>query len=1196
MPSNKSRNKTPIKPQGACGRADLAAALADGNAALARAVAELAGFDWRPPEPDKEPRSEPEQNRGKRDQTEPAREEVVVRPLAKTLFWLPVEYEPIGENEPAPPSRSTPYQGWERRPSDPPPIPPLAGWRELEPKLRRLLCLPQQSRAIDLELTVRRISQGRFLADLPREQHRRWGPAIHIIEDRSSRLTPYRWDQYLVREALQRLLPAHALERSIFRDGMRAPRPIEGSARSDATPPRGSIVLVLGDLGCLSIVRADLCEHWLRFGRDLRAGGCTPVALIPAPLERCPRRLARVWQLISWERPRPRDPADTPEIRAERLLRLVSPAVRIEPGLLRAARLLLAPDQADAGTEADVWQHPDLIGHSAAGAKLNPERAKQLRAEFASLIESKLQARFAGLLRAWRGYLPEEIWFEELLNLPSAAQAPDKVAKDLDDARDYFAKDLDNARDYFAEFARSCGDSGVAATGSDLEWFSRVERRAELLWRDEKVGDDLKRLSYALHEQDLNHPLPNGFYPALIRRPDKPVSHLAVKQRGEVMEFAVAETRPGGSHLVDITSRNGLIQIEAIDPFWKSGQPPTWADDWGTDKHGHWVTFSMEDKQGNKVTQRMRWIEPGTFQMGSPEDEPERFDWEGPQHQVTISRGYWLFDTACIQALWQAVMGNNPSRFQGSDRPVENVTWNDCQNFLKKLNERLPGLDLDLPSEAQWEYACRASTTTPFSFGADITPDQVNYNGNYPYAGGQKGVYREQTVPVASLPPNPWGLYEMHGNVWEWTQDHWHDNYRDAPTDGSAWVSSEAGANRVIRGGSWIDDARLVRAASRYGHGPGGRLVSLGFRCARVQVSQAGRASQAGAEPAGPASGRQAERRPAPVQPAGVARVEPVILRLDTAAPQVRCALPQTPTFSIHTDRERLTFGRLTKPEWASAIGRDRFGLWSEIAIDPGRGEPVIQRLRWIPPGRFLMGSPESEPGRWSDEGPRHQVILTQGYWLFDTPCIQALWETVMGNNPSNFKSPNRPVEQVSWDEVQDFLGKINEQNHDFNLALPSEVQWEYACRAGTETAIYTGELAILGERDAPALDPIAWYGGNSGVDFDLSEGEDSSGWPEKQYPHTRAGTRPVKLKQANPWGLYDMLGNVWEWCQDGMRDYTEDAMTNPVGSMGAGASRVIRGGSWSDGARIVRAASRYGSDPGIRRDDLGFRCARVQA
>jgi formylglycine-generating enzyme required for sulfatase activity len=1158
MPSNGSRNKTPTRPQGACGRADLVAALADGNAVLAGAVAEFVGFDRRSPERDKQQGSELEQDWGERDLPKLPREEVVACPLAEVPFWLPVQYEPIEESEPARPAPGTPYEGWSLRPRDPPPIPPLAGWRELEPKLRRLLCLPQQSRAVDLELTVRCLSQGRFLDELPREQHRRWGPALQVIEDRSRRLIPYRLDQYLVCEALRRRLPAHALGRGIFRDGMHALRLVEGSARTTVAPPPGSIVLVLGDLGCLSIARAELCKHWLRFGRDLRARGCTPVALIPSPLERCPGRFTQVWHLIPWERPRPRDLADTLELRAERLLRLVSPAVRIEPGLLRAARVLLAPAQADAGTEADVWQHPDLIGRSAAGATLDPERARQLRAEFASLIEPELQARFAMLLRTWRGYLPEEIWFEELLNLPPAAQAAAEVVQDLP-----------YARNYFAEFARLCDGGDVAATGSDLEWFGRVERRADLLWRDKQVGGDLTRLSYALHEQDPDYRPSADFYPALIRRLDKPVIRLAVRQRGEAIEFVVSETRPGGSHLANLTSRNGWILIEPTDPFWKSGKPPPWADDWGTDEYGHWVTFSIKDQQGNKITQRMRWIAPGTFLMGSLENEPERYDDEGPQHQVTISQGFWLFDTACTQALWQAVIGSNPSRFQGADRPVENVTWNDCQEFLKKLNKRLPGLDLSLPAEAQWEYACRAGTITPFSFGANITPEQVNYDGNYPYAGGKKGLYRQETVPVASLPPNPWGLYEMHGNVWEWTQDHWHDDYRGAPTDGSAWIGSDAGEGRVLRGGSWISFGGNVRSAHRYRSVRGNRVDFIGFRLARGQVSQVG---QAGAEPAGPASGRQAERRPAQVQPGGAARVKPILLRLDVAQPQLRCALPQAPAFFIHTDRERLRFGRLTLPEyeWASAIGRDRFGLWSEITIEPSQGEPVIQRLRWIPPGRFWMGSPESEAERGNHE-TQHRVILSRGFWLADTACTQALWQAVMGGNPSRFKGKERPVERVSWHDVLGFIELLNELAPDGGFRLQTEAEWEYACRAGTTTAFWFGEQITPEQVNYNGNYPYA--GGRQG-----------------KY---RQETVDVKALPCNGWGLYQMHGNVWEWCQDWYGAYLS-TVEDPTGPA-EGEGRVLRGGGWICNGRLVRSAIRGHDDPGDHSAYFGFRLARGQ-
>lgn len=280
-------------------------------------------------------------------------------------------------------------------------------------------------------------------------------------------------------------------------------------------------------------------------------------------------------------------------------------------------------------------------------------------------------------------------------------------------------------------------------------------------------------------------------------------------------------------------------------------------------------------------------------------------------------------------------------------------------------------------------------------------------------------------------------------------------------------------------------------------------------------------------------------------------------------------------------------------PAWASGWGQDCYGVFVEFTL-----QEVTQRLRSIPPGRFWMGSPEEEPDRFDAEGPRHPVTLTEGFWLFDTPCTQALWEAVMGKNPSRFQSPTRPVEQVSWHDVQDFLTQINARIPGLDLTLPSEAQWEYACRAGTETAIYTGDLKILGENNAPALDPIAWYGGNSGVDFDLNNGYDSSGWKEKQYPHTRAGTRPVKLKRANPWGLYDMLGNVWEWTQDYWhKDYQgAPADGSAWESHDAGADRVLRGGSWYDNAPYVRAASSNAAHPDNRIDFIGFRCVRVRS
>jgi formylglycine-generating enzyme required for sulfatase activity len=284
-------------------------------------------------------------------------------------------------------------------------------------------------------------------------------------------------------------------------------------------------------------------------------------------------------------------------------------------------------------------------------------------------------------------------------------------------------------------------------------------------------------------------------------------------------------------------------------------------------------------------------------------------------------------------------------------------------------------------------------------------------------------------------------------------------------------------------------------------------------------------------------------------------------------------------------------------PPFASAWGDDNYGLWAALELPAGGREVVSQYLRWIPPGRFLMGSPEGEEGRWGGEAPRHEVTLAEGFWLFDTPCTQALWQAVMGENPSRFKSPTRPVEQVSFEDVQAFLDKLNALVPGLDLGLPSEAQWEYACRAETDTATYAGDMRIVGERNAPVLDAIAWYGGNSGVGFELDNGYDSSEWKEKQYEHTRAGTRPVAQKAANPWGLYDMLGNVWEWCGDRWHDSYKGAPTDGSAWIdpGGAANRVVRGGSWISDARFVRAAFRYRHDPAVRDDDIGFRCARVQ-
>lgn len=254
------------------------------------------------------------------------------------------------------------------------------------------------------------------------------------------------------------------------------------------------------------------------------------------------------------------------------------------------------------------------------------------------------------------------------------------------------------------------------------------------------------------------------------------------------------------------------------------GCSPAWASAWGVDEYGVYAEFTIVG-----VVQRMRWLEAGTFLMGSPEDEAERSRDE-VQHEVTLSRGYWVADTVCTQTMWYSIMRYNHSLFVGGQRPVEQVSWQESQEFLKRINREQPGLNLRLLTEAEWEYACRAGTNGPFSFGDNATPEWVNYDGNYPYVLGERGVYRRETVRVGTLPPNPWGLYEMHGNVWEWCADWYSASGREGALDPQGPSEAE---KRVLRGGSWVMMAGSARSAYRGALEPDFRSNDVGFRFGR---------------------------------------------------------------------------------------------------------------------------------------------------------------------------------------------------------------------------------------------------------------------------------------------------------------------------------------------------------------------------
>jgi formylglycine-generating enzyme required for sulfatase activity len=244
----------------------------------------------------------------------------------------------------------------------------------------------------------------------------------------------------------------------------------------------------------------------------------------------------------------------------------------------------------------------------------------------------------------------------------------------------------------------------------------------------------------------------------------------------------------------------------------------------------------LTSKSEKNIYLEMITIPSGYFRMGAPENEIHSSNSERPQHNVTL-QSFYLGRYPVTQAQWRVVAGydcinqelkHNPSRFPGDNRPVEGVCWADVQEFCHRLSAKT-SKNYTLPSEAQWEYACRAGSVTPFFYGETISTDLANYNGCLIYKSEQKGIYRGETTEVGMFPPNDWGLYDMHGNVWEWCEDNWHDNYEHASIDGGAWIESyQTKTNWLLRGGSWQNSPKDCRSASRFDFNVG--ICDVGFR------------------------------------------------------------------------------------------------------------------------------------------------------------------------------------------------------------------------------------------------------------------------------------------------------------------------------------------------------------------------------
>ncbi|MEM7473984.1 MAG: formylglycine-generating enzyme family protein [Planctomycetota bacterium] len=1176
--------------QGTAGLADIAHALTD-NSERANELAALLGYEQRRRKPEKTKNSvKVTDGPQKRSDGATLRAVTTFEPglvFEPLCLWQPTRFVPAEhseETESEIPSDEVVDIDVSYAVQNPPRV-RLSSANEIITRLRTSDVMDVAQGRVDVQELVQRISQAEFVDLPPRLVRRAWGNTISFVFDRSEHLIPYWQDQRELFVALRSLFPMSGIQDILVRAGDRVTDKLVGQ-----------IVLAHTDLGSLAADDSSR-RSWWSAGERLRDAGKIPIAVTPCCETEIDERLQATWNVIPVE-PNPIGVSFDDQSRAaamKRLMTLLAFVIRLDWGMLRAVRRLLPETRYDPGMESLIVQSEYVEATDVDAARLRRECLLSLETDRLAPSLRELRNKTYDIWARFRQGCYPPISYAELVGLEN------------DNSHSTISQQRPEAIDWFRNCERVIARKSIAEIVHDdhseflRETFPQMPARA---MGDGTAGAVLHKLRETVFSPYPSADSMTTVTPSLMASdPAQVERRLGIWQDGGELVAAEVNVDVQGSLLSIVPTKNGKIKVSALgdfshdtdsasvnspnQDFWEDGKAPKWASNWGHDEDG--LAFSEFEISG--VVQRMRWIPPGEFMMGSHADEEGRQDNEGLRHQQVIKRGFWMMDTPCTQDLWQAVIGENPSWFKSRRRPVEWVSWNDCQRYATEVTIKLPGLTLFLPSEGQWEYACRAGTKSS-TYAGDL---EFLGNRNSPvldsiaWYGGNCGVdfdlkdgrdtsdWQEMqyefsvggTREVKLKEPNRFGLYDMLGNVWEWCKDLWREDY-----------SQEiATLGRVFRGGSWFSHARYVRAASRHRSTPDNANFSVGFRCVEFQSS-------------GPAEHRLG--RAAREERQGAARddhvpASPIIwLEVDGEEPD-RDSFTHRGRLRVETDLfQSLDVESTTRPRWAEEFGRDRFGLWAELRL-----ESVPVRFRWIPPGSFDMGSPENEAGRMEAwDGTLHREVIPVGFWMMETPVTQKLWTAVMGENPSEFKSPYRPVESVSWDACQQFLEKVNpvldRKEAGFSLGLPAESQWEYACRAGTQSATYAGDLEILGDNNAPILDEITWYGGNCGKDFDLEKGRETSDWPEKQYGFDTGGTREVKLKRPNGFGLYDTLGNVWEWCADHWcADYGAELVTS---------YRVVRGGSWSSSrARFVRAACRCRYAPDDAYFSIGFRCVEFK-
>ena len=591
------------------------------------------------------------------------------------------------------------------------------------------------------------------------------------------------------------------------------------------------------------------------------------------------------------------------------------------------------------------------------------------------------------------------------------------------------------------------------------------------------------------------------------------------------------------------------------------------------------------------------YILPGSFWMGALEGDGGASYHESPRHHVTISRGfrmsrsevtvraYKMFCDATGRSMPPAP-DFNPN-WCNMNHPIVRVTWHDAVAYCDWAGVRLP-------TEAEWEYAARGGQEgRKYVWGNNLLPivngiNQANvrdeafrranpvfdsyeifsgyddgYGSTAPVGslatngfGRDAGNTRSATggAPVGSFAANGFGLYDMAGNVCEWCSDWYNRGYYGRPGSRRDPQGPSSGSYRIKRGGSWYCHPANLRVSHRGMLTPGSMYSNVGFRCVRddepdlideptppvVSVETAAELYQGGMEAFNQGDYQRARELLLAARDRDSALasiINPKISECDARLREI--AEGRVRQAAFEAERQRVPAYRLT-------------GLFINS---------IGMRFKLIQAGSFMMGSNASDAD--DDEKPSHQVTITRSFYICVYEVTQGQYETVTGTNPSRFQfGPNRPVEQVSWNDAVEFCRRLSEIEG-VTYRLPTEAEWEYACRAGTTTDYYWG---------SDSAGSYAWHRDNSS---------------------SHSGrTHDVGQKLPNEWGLYDMAGNVLEWCSDWYGSYSGSAQTDPHGPS-SGSGRVLRGGSSYMHPWYLRVSSRAGLPPGDWYSISGFRCVR---